>query len=246
MVQLSTVALGLASRQAAHNNTKALVADEPYDGSLDDDCCDDTAAEALTEAQAQALALAAIRGRNLVSGSELYDHDLDDDVADGGCSQGEGGGGSSGGWRGQKEAGPAGAGQEGYGDDFAWWSSWEADVAKGAGGGGAGGTSAPTAADEEEGLWHISMQELLAEVDRRQAGVFSPKSLEDVARLPVERQKRLRVARSVLASRLQCQRAGAVESAAGAVQHTGGFLSSADGPQDDADHGWDSWKRQRL
>lgn len=90
-------------------------------------------------------------------------------------------------------------------------------------------------------------QELLAEVDRRQAGVFSPTSAEDAARLPVERQKRLRVARTVLASRLQCQRAEAAASADGdAGLHNGGFLRNVGGLHEDADYGWGSWKRQRL
>jgi len=109
----------------------------------------------LTEAHAQALALV-FKGRDLTSGSAGDDDDDD-------CGWGEdGGGGGSGDWMGGEGAGAGGRGQEGCGDDLAWWQSWEADVAEeewaGAGGQGAGRSSAPTAADEEEELWHISMQ----------------------------------------------------------------------------------------
>lgn len=104
------------------------------------------------------------------------------------------------------------------------------------------------------------MQELIAEVERRQAGVLQPQSPEDAARTPVARQKRLRVARTVLSARLQQHRPGAAGSADGgsttssmqgaaAAGGGGGFVVGGDdvgSTSADKSEEWADWKRQRL
>ncbi|WIA16371.1 hypothetical protein OEZ85_013067 [Tetradesmus obliquus] len=173
-------------------------------------------------------------------------------------------------------AAAAAADEGGSGNDYAWWTEWEQDVSEGhiEGGAAAGGSwgrpaaaaaaaaggSRAGAADEEEELWQLSMQELVAEVERRQSAILQPQSAEDAARTPSARQKRLRAARSVLSARMQQQRAAGLAAAEASVGGTaadgsgdvggGGFVSDggygSSGWQAGVHDGWGDLKRQRL
>lgn len=97
----------------------------------------------------------------------------------------------------------------------------------------------------------MRVQELVAEVERRQAGLLRPSDATDAARPPAERQKRLRAARTVLSARMQQQRQQAAAAAAwqpGGDGSSGGFVPQQPvGNAADADDGpWGDWKRQRL
>jgi hypothetical protein len=106
-----------------------------------------------------------------------------------------------------------------------------------------------------------AVQELVAEVERRQSGILQPQSPKDAARTPLARQKRLRVARTVLSARMQQQRAAGLAAAAAAAagaaaEHGsgnyggGGFVPQGEhgssGWQAGMHDGWGDFKRQRL
>jgi hypothetical protein len=110
----------------------------------------------------------------------------------------------------------------------AWWHPWEADGAQ------APSTEPSTAdRDRDEELQRMGLEQLRGEVARRQAAVLQPELAEERGMGMHLRQKRLRVARSVLAARLA---AGAAEEGGGGGggggQAGGGFVQQA--------------KRQRL
>jgi hypothetical protein len=109
----------------------------------------------------------------------------------------------------------------------------------------------------------VLVQELVAEVERRQAAILQPQTPEDAARTPLARQKRLRVARTVLSARMQQQRAAGLAAAAAAAAGTTAECSSMDAgvgggfvPEDECGNGsgwgpgmhdeWGDFKRQRL
>ncbi|GIL92425.1 hypothetical protein Vretifemale_19992 [Volvox reticuliferus] len=81
--------------------------------------------------------------------------------------------------------------------------------------GGCFPSTCPTTQDEEPGLWDLSLADLRAEVALRQSSVLRPPAGSVTAALPVHiRQRRLRVARSVLAERTAaCGLASAAASA---------------------------------
>ncbi|KAG2493511.1 hypothetical protein HYH03_008327 [Edaphochlamys debaryana] len=99
-------------------------------------------------------------------------------------------------------------------EDAAWWGRWVDPWA-----GRAPPSTQPTAADEEPELWQLPLKELEAEVGARQAAVLAPPPGSAAAALgPAARQRRLRVARSVLSQRLE------QESAARTARRGGGYL----------------------
>jgi len=109
------------------------------------------------------------------------------------------------------------------------------------------------------------VQELAAEVERRQCAVWAPQQgSDDAGRTPQERQQRVKAARSVLSQRLQAQRQQQVqhgffaeEAGGGVRQHwegDGGASDGMDGEEEDGCGGWgwdelqasNDFKRQRL
>ncbi|GLC37630.1 hypothetical protein PLESTM_000628600 [Pleodorina starrii] len=128
------------------------------------------------------------------------------------------------------EWGVGGGKEENDGDDEAvWWAEWRScppsPPPSYCGGGTAAAaagippTSCPSEGDDEPRLWTLGLEELRSEVALRQSQVLRPPPGSEAAALPPHsRQRRLRVARSVLAERT---RAAAVTASDG-----GGFVPS--------------------
>ncbi|GLI66853.1 hypothetical protein VaNZ11_010837 [Volvox africanus] len=89
------------------------------------------------------------------------------------------------------------------GDNGVWWAEWRhGRQPPSYGSDWWFPSTCPTAQDEEPALWDLSLAELAAEVSLRQSSVLRPQPGSTAAVLPVHiRQRRLRVARSVLAER---------------------------------------------
>lgn len=114
---------------------------------------------------------------------------------------------------------------------------------------------------------HLCVQELAAEVERRQGAVWAPQQgSDDAGFTPRERQQRVKAARSVLSQRLKTQRQQQVqqvqhgffaeEPGDGVRQQWGGGAAcdGMDGDEEDGCGGWgwdelpasNEFKRQRL
>jgi len=192
-----------------------------------------------------------------------------DAVQQGGSGTG-GGTGGAGGWGGQQEGEEDGV----VDGDAAWWYAWDDDARCGRcsdGGAGDGADEHTGAARrrcapdaefpnteprrqdieaEAAELWGMEVGALKEEVSRRQAEVLAPTTEASKALGPVQRQRRLRVARDVLSARLaRAEGAGEgeeegwwcgfVPDAAEWMRHGGGV--GAGSVSDDDPH-----KRQRV
>ncbi|GIL68486.1 hypothetical protein Vafri_21756 [Volvox africanus] len=117
------------------------------------------------------------------------------------------------------------------GDEGVWWAEWWHGPPPPSYGNDCWFPSTcPTTQDEEPGLWNLSLAELGAEVSLRQSSVLRPPTGSTAATLPIHiRQRRLRVARSVLAERTA---AGSLASAAASDGFTATFPSDGGYPGD--------------